>query len=216
MRVMVVDDDLITREGLASLLTAMGHQVVETAADGSAAVTVAREVRPDAVVLDIRMPPTHTTEGLRAATHIQQDLPGTAVLVLSQYLVTEYALTLMQTYPGRMGYLLKERIVDRAMLSDALTRLTRNECVIDPSIVARLMRRRRRNDILGSLTDREKEVLDLIAQGHSNVGIAKKLVISERTVETHATQVFQKLGLIEVTEMNRRVLAVLTLLDRSE
>lgn len=215
MRVMVVDDDLITREGLASLLTAMGHQVVGKAADGRTAVTVAAEVRPDAVVLDIRMPPTHTTEGLEAATHIQQDLPGTAVLMLSQYLETDYALTLMQTYPGRMGYLLKERIVDSAMLGDALTRLARDECVIDPSIVARLMRRRRRTDILGSLTDREKEVLDLIAQGHSNAGISKRLVISERTVETHATQVFQKLGLIEVTDMNRRVLAVLTLLDTS-
>jgi DNA-binding NarL/FixJ family response regulator len=215
VRVMVVDDDLITREGLTSLLAAMGHEVVATATDGREGVTIAERVRPDAVVLDIRMPPTHTTEGLSAAADIRRDLPGTAVLVLSQYLETDYAVTLMQTYPGRVGYLLKERIVDSAMLSDALTRLMRDECVIDPSIVARLMRRRRRTDILASLTEREKEVLDLIAQGHSNAGVAKKLVISERTVENHATQVFQKLGLMEVIDMNRRVLAVLTLLDRS-
>ena len=192
MRVTVADDDLLTRAGLVSLLTDAGVEVVGQANDAATAVSTAVQQRPDVALLDIRMPPTHTTEGLAAATQIRERLPATAVLVLSQYVETHYALRLLETYPERVGYLLKERVVHVATLIDALDRLTRGECVIDPSIVARLMRRRRRTDPLDSLTAREHEVLELIAQGHSNTGIARLLTVSERTVETHVTQVFRE------------------------
>lgn len=216
MRVILADDSLLTRLGIGTLLTDAGCEVVGVAADAQEAVAMALAHRPDVAVLDIRMPPTHTTEGLEASCRIQEALPGTAVLVLSQYVEVDYALSLMSSYPERLGYLLKERVVEPAALLDTLRRLTEGECVIDPSIVARLMRRRRRIDPLDRLSERERDVLDLIAQGHTNTGIARLLGIGDRTVETHATQIFAKLDLVEEQEMNRRVLAVLVLLNRSE
>jgi DNA-binding NarL/FixJ family response regulator len=216
VRVTVADDDLLTRAGLVSLLTEAGCEVVGVAGNAAEAVRVAEVQRPDVAVLDIRMPPTFTTEGLGAAAEIQRRVPGTAVLVLSQYVEVDYALRLMAVYPDRVGYLLKERVVNVSTLVEQLARLAEGECVIDPSIVARLMRRQRRVNPLDTLTEREREVLDLIAQGHSNAGIARLLRVGERTVETHATQVFTKLGLGETSQMNRRVLAVLRWLELSE
>lgn len=214
VRVIVADDAVLTRAGVAALLSDAGCEVVATVADGPSAVRAAEETRPDVAVLDIRMPPTHTTEGLVAAREIRQRLPSTAVLVLSQYVEPSYALDLVASYPERLGYLLKERVVNGEALADSLHRLADGECVIDPSIVAQLMRRRRRVDPLDRLTERESRVLELVAQGHSNAGIARLLSIAERTVETHAGRIFDKLELSEERDMNRRVLAVLTLLNR--
>lgn len=214
MRVIVVDDALLTRAGISALLTEAGCTVVAQAEDGPGAVRAVEQHLPDVAVLDIRMPPTHTTEGLVAAQEIQRRFPEVAILVLSQYVEPSYALRLMESYPERLGYLLKERVVNGATLADALHRLARGECVIDPTIVSQLMRRRRRIDPLDRLTHREREVLDLIAQGHSNGRIARELTIAERTVETHASQIFAKLDLDDSQEKNRRVMAVLALLDR--
>jgi DNA-binding NarL/FixJ family response regulator len=216
VRVTVADDDLLTRAGLVSLLTEAGCEVVGVAGNAAEAVRVAEVQRPDVAVLDIRMPPTFTTEGLGAAAEIQRRVPGTAVLVLSQYVEVDYALRLMAVYPDRVGYLLKERVVNVSTLVEQLARLAEGECVIDPSIVARLMRRQRRVNPLDTLTEREREVLDLIAPGHSNAGIARLLRVGERTVETQVTLVFTKLGLGETSQMNRRVLAVLRWLELSE
>lgn len=216
MRVILADDSLLTRAGLASLLTEAGCEVVAQAEDGPSAVRAVAEHSPDLAVLDIRMPPSHTTEGLAAAAEIHARFPKVAVLVLSQYVEPSYALQLMENYPERVGYLLKERVVNAVNLADTLGRLTDGECVIDPTIVTQLMRRRRRVDPLDRLSDREREVLDLIAHGHSNAGIARILGIADRTVETHASQIFAKLGVMEEREMNRRVLAVLALLNRAE
>ena len=213
MRVIVADDSLLMRAGVAALLTDAGCEVVALANDGAQAVAAAAAHRPDVAVLDIRMPPTHTTEGLAAAREIRERFPDMAVLVLSQYVEPSYALELMSNYPERLGYLLKERVVNAAALADTLARLADGECVIDPTIVTQLIRRHRPVDPLARLTDREREVLDLVAQGHSNTGIARLLSISERTVETHATQIFAKLGLLEEAQMNRRVLAVLAFLN---
>ena len=216
MRVIVADDSVLTRAGISILLTDAGCEVVAVAADAPHAIRAVAEHEPDVAVLDIRMPPTHTDEGLVAARHIRDQHPQVAVLVLSQYVEPSYALDLMSTYPERLGYLLKERIVNGEALADALHRLAAGECVIDPTIVAQLLRRRRRVDPLGGLTDRERAVLDLVAQGHSNVGIGELLDISERTVETHVTQIFTKLGLLGQDQMNRRVLAVLAYLNQAD
>jgi len=158
------------------------------------------------------MPPTHTDEGLIAARQIRDGFPSTAVLLLSQHLEPRYAQRLMADQPAGLGYLLKERVADVAVLVDSLRRLTEGECVIDPTIVARLMRRRRPDSPLERLTDRERQILSLMAEGRSNAGIAARLRISERTVEAASAQVFQKLGLEPSHDLNRRVLAVLTLL----
>lgn len=216
MRVIVADDAILARAGISALLTEAGCEVVGVAGDGVEALRLVREHDPDVAVIDIRMPPTHTNEGLVAAQQIRERCPHVAVLVLSQYVEPSYALQLISTYPERLGYLLKERVINGEALAETLHRLAAGECVIDPTIVAQLMRRRRRVDPLDRLTTRERDVLDLIAQGHSNTGIARLLTISERTVETHATQVFMKLNLTENAQINRRVLAVLTLLTRSE
>jgi DNA-binding NarL/FixJ family response regulator len=166
---------------------------------------------PDVAVVDIRMPPTHTDEGLVAARRIRDQHPGTAVLLLSQYLEPRYAQRLLADQPGGLGYLLKERVADVAVLIDALRRLTEGECVIDPTIVARLLRRRRPDSPLERLTDREREVLGLMAEGLSNAAIAGRLKLSERTVEAVSGHVFDKLGLEPSPGLNRRVMAVLTL-----
>ena len=171
-----------------------------------------RGTRPDAAIVDIRMPPTHTDEGLVAASMIRTELPDVAVLILSQYIEPSYALRLLEEHPERVGYLLKERVFDVALLVDALRRLGDGETVIDPTIVSRLVGRRRRQDPLEELTAREREALELVAEGLSNKAIAARLVVTERTVEAHVKQIFMKLNLDVSPESHRRVLAVLAYL----
>jgi DNA-binding NarL/FixJ family response regulator len=212
MRVIVADDSLLTRTGIVTVLRDVGCDVVAEARDGTEAMTAVRLHQPDVAVLDIRMPPTFTDEGLVAALEIQATASGTAALVLSQYVELEYAMRLIKTYPGGMGYLLKERILEGAVLLDAVRRLAEGECVIDPTIVARAMQSSREPGPLGELTGREREVLAQLAEGRSNSAIARALFITERTVEAHTTQIFQKLGLEESNDVHRRVSAVLAYL----
>lgn len=212
MRVVVADDVMLVRSGLARLLVDAGVDVVAEAGDPDALMRAVARDTPDAAIVDIRMPPTHTDEGLVAARRIRQWHPGTAVILLSQYLEPRYAERLLADQPAGLGYLLKERVSDIAVLVDALQRVIEGECVIDPTIVARLMRRRRPGSPLLRLTPRETEVLSLIAEGRSNAGVARTLHISERTVEAACAQLFRKLDLEQSRDTNRRVLAVLTLL----
>jgi DNA-binding NarL/FixJ family response regulator len=212
MRVVVADDVMLVRSGLARLLSDAGVDVVGEAADVDRLLRLVALEAPDVAIVDIRMPPTHTDEGLVAARRIQERHPTTAVVLLSQYLEPRYAERLLADQPGGLGYLLKERVSDIAVLVDALRRVTEDECVIDPTIVSQLMRRRRPNSPLTRLTAREREILALIAEGRSNAGVAGQLGISQRTVEAACAQVFQKLDLEPSPDVNRRVLAVLTLL----
>jgi DNA-binding NarL/FixJ family response regulator len=212
MRVIVADDVMLVRSGLARLLTDAGAEVTGEAADAEALMALVDRDRPDAAIVDIRMPPTHTDEGLVAARRIRAGYPGTAVVVLSQYLEPRYAQRLLADQPGGLGYLLKERVTDIAVLVDALRRVIEGECVLDPTIVARLMKRRRPNSPISYLTQREREILALMAEGRSNLAIAAELSISERTVEAACAQVFRKLNLEPSPDVNRRVLAVLTML----
>jgi DNA-binding NarL/FixJ family response regulator len=212
VRVVVADDLMLTREGIVHVLTEAGIDVVAEAEDADNLLRHVRLARPDAAVVDIRMPPTHTDEGLVAAQQIRSEHPEVAVLVLSQYIEPSYALRLLGEQPERVGYLLKERVFDGAVLLDALRRITENETVVDPTIVARLLGRRRRHDPLEELTAREREVLSLVAEGLSNRAIAGRLFVTERTVEAHVKQIFQKLGLEARPDSHRRVLAVLAYL----
>jgi len=208
----IADDVMLVRSGLARLLTDAGVTVAGEAADGAALLRLIALERPDVAIVDIRMPPTHTDEGLVAARSIRTQHPGTAVVLLSQYLEPRYARRLLADQPGGLGYLLKERVSDIAVLVDALARVAAGECVIDPTIVSRLMQRRRPDSPISQLSSREREILALMAEGRSNAGIAGELTISERTVEAASAQLFRKLGLEPDVGVNRRVLAVLTLL----
>ena len=212
MRVVVADDSMLTREGIVRLLRDAGLEVAAEAEDAEGLLREVRQSRPDVAVVDIRMPPTHTDEGLVAAQSIRAQHPEVGVLVLSQYVEPSYAMRLLEDQPGRVGYLLKDRVFDIATVVDALRRIVDGETVIDPTIISRLVRRHRRNDPLTRLTEREREVLGLIAEGMSNRAIAARLFITERTVEAHSTQIFLKLGLSESADWHRRVLAVLTFL----
>jgi DNA-binding NarL/FixJ family response regulator len=212
VRVVVADDVLLTREGIVRLLQDAGIDVVGQAEDAEGLLRNVRLERPDVAIVDIRMPPTHTDEGLVAAQSIRAEHPEVGVLVLSQYVEPSYAMRLLEEHPERVGYLLKERVFDIATVVDALRRIVDGETVIDPTIVARLMGRRRRQDPVLQLTEREREVLGLIAEGMSNRAIARRLFVTERTVEAHITQILQKLGLAESPDQHRRVLAVLTYL----
>jgi DNA-binding NarL/FixJ family response regulator len=212
MRVVVADDVLLTREGIVRLLQDAGIDVIGEAEDAEGLLRNVRLDRPDVAIVDIRMPPTHTDEGLVAAQSIRAEHPEVGVLVLSQYVEPSYAMRLIEDHPERVGYLLKERVFDIATVVDALRRIVDGETVIDPTIVARLMGRRRRQDPVSQLTEREREVLGLIAEGMSNRAIAGRLFVTERTVEAHITQILQKLGLAESPDQHRRVLAVLTYL----
>ena len=212
MRVVVADDAMVTREGIVRLLRDAGVEVVAEADDGASLIRNVALERPDAAIVDIRMPPTHTDEGLVAAQRIRNEYPETGVLVLSQYVEPSYAMRLLEEHPERVGYLLKERVFDVAILVDALRRLADGETVIDPTIVSQLVGRRRREDPLRELTDREREVLGLVAEGLSNKAIAARLFVTERTVEAHVKQIFLKLGLTANPESHRRVLAVLAYL----
>ncbi len=212
MRVIVADDVMLTREGIVRLLGDAGVDVVAQVGDADALLAAVARDRPDAVLVDIRMPPTQSDEGVVAARRIRSAFPGTGVVVLSQYIEPSLAIELIERNPEGVGYLLKERVVDGASLVDALRRVSDGETVVDPTIVARLLGRKRRHDPLATLTDREREVLGLVAEGLSNRAIAARLVVTDRTVETHMTAIFGKLGLEETPDVHRRVLAVLALL----
>ena len=209
MRIVIADDVALMRDGLARLLGDHGFTVVGSVGDAGALHRVIDRSRPDAAVVDIRMPPTHTDEGLVAAQEIRERHPQVGVLLLSHHLESRYAMRLLGEYPARVGYLLKDRVGDVAVLADALRRIGEGECVIDPTIVARLMGRPREDDPLAVLTDRERDVLRLMAEGRSNAGIGAELFLSPKTIETHVGSIFLKLDLRESAEGNRRVLAVL-------
>jgi DNA-binding NarL/FixJ family response regulator len=214
VRVVVAEDTMLTREGIVRLLEAANVEVVAQVEDATALIRQVRLERPDVAIVDIRMPPTHTDEGLVAAQQIRQEHPRIGVLVLSHYVEPSYALRLLEEHPERVGYLLKERVFDIAVLVDALRRITDGETVVDPTIVSRLVDRRRRADPLGGLTRREREVLGLVAEGLSNRALAARLFVTERTVEAHVKQIFLKLDLTANPESHRRVLAVLAYLGR--
>ena len=212
MRVVVADDVMLTREGIVRLLQDAGVEIAAEAGDADALLREVRLKRPDAAIVDIRMPPTHSDEGLVAAQRIRAEHPDTGVLVLSQYVEPSYAMRLLEEHPERVGYLLKQRVFDAAVLVDALRRIAEGETVVDPTIVSRLFGRQRRGDPLAELTPREREVLGLVAEGLSNHAIAERLVVTDRTVEAHVKQIFLKLGLELDAGSHRRVLAVLAYL----
>ncbi len=214
MRAVIADDAPLIREGIAHLLAEHGVEVVHQAGDGDALLESVSELRPDVALVDIRMPPTHTDEGLHAARAIRSRYPDTAVLLLSQHLEPEYALRLVREKPDHVGYLLKERVGRVEQLLDAVQRVAAGECVVDRAVVDELLARRRRVDPIGALTPREREILALMAEGRSNQGICKALWLSPKTVETHIRGAFTKLGIREAPEDNRRVLAVLAFLQR--
>jgi DNA-binding NarL/FixJ family response regulator len=212
MRVVIADDEVLLRDGLDRLLTEAGFDVVGKA---GTAGELRREVelgRPDVAIVDIKMPPTHTDEGLVAAREIHASHPDVGVLVLSHYLESHYAMRLLEQHPGGVGYLLKERVSGVGVLADALARVHEGECVVDPTIVSRLLRRARPASPLGQLTGREREVLALMAEGRSNKGICERLFLGPKTVEGHVRNIFTKLGLGESGDDHRRVLAVLSYL----
>ena len=212
MRVVIADDEVLLREGLERLLTEAGFEVVGKVGTADELRRKVELTRPDVAIVDIKMPPTHTDEGLVAAEAIRDSHPETAVLVLSHYLASRYALRLIEQHPGGVGYLLKERVSDLAVLTDALARLHEDESVVDPTIVSRLVNRARPASRLDELTKREREVLALIAEGRSNKGICERLFLSPKTVEAHVKHIFMKLGIEESGDDHRRVLAVLAFL----
>ncbi len=216
MRVAVADDEVLVREGLSRLLAEAGVTVVATAGEPRELIRQVGLTRPDVAIIDIKMPPTHTDEGLVAAQEIRRLYPGIGVLVLSHYLDSRYAMRLLEELPGGAGYLLKERVSDVAVLVDAVRRVHEGECVVDPTIVSRLMSRRRESGPLSALTAREREVLALMAEGCSNPAICQRLFLSPKTVESHVRQIFLKLDLREVTERHRRVSAVLAFLREAQ
>ena len=212
LRVVLADDDVLLREGLASLLGRSGFQVVGQAGDASRLLALVAEQTPDLVVVDIRMPPTHTAEGLDAARQIRQQHPETSILVLSAHVEVEHAMELLASGRG-IGYLLKSRVTDLEEFLDTLGRIARGGSVVDPGLVAELVSARHRDDPLAVLSAREREVLALMAEGRSNAGIARRLWVTEGTVEKHVRSILTKLGLAEADDDHRRVLAVLTFLE---
>jgi len=211
-RVVLADDDVLLREGLASLLERSGFAVVGQAGDGGQVLPVVRETTPELVVVDIRMPPTYTVEGLDAARQIRQELPETGILVLSAHTDVEHAMELLASGRG-IGYLLKSRITDVAEFLDTLERIAKGGSVVDPALVQELVSARRRDDPLAVLSAREREVLALMAEGRSNAGIARRLWVTEGTVEKHVRSILAKLSLPETDDDHRRVLAVVAFLD---
>jgi DNA-binding NarL/FixJ family response regulator len=212
VRIVVADDSVLLREGIVRLLGEAGFEVVGQAGDAEDLIRKVSAHKPDVAVVDIRMPPTQTDDGLRAAIEIRNALPGTGVLVLSQYVEEGYALDLVGGRADGTGYLLKDRVSDVDRFIEAVRRVGEGGSVLDPEVVATLLGRRRRDDPLSELTDREREVLGLMAEGRSNQAIAEQLVVTERAVEKHVTSIFSKLGLAPAPQDHRRVLAVLTFL----
>jgi len=212
MRVVIADDTMLIREGTARLLQEAGVEVVGTASDARKLLQIVAQEHPDVAIVDIKMPPTYTDEGLVAAEQIRSSHPEVGVLVLSQYLESRYAARLLEHHPEATGYLLKERVSDIGAVKDAIARIAEGECVLDPTIVTRLIKRPRKTGPLDELTDREREVLALIAEGRSNHGISEVLVLSPKTVEAHVGHILAKLGLDDTPDYHRRVLAVLAFL----
>jgi DNA-binding NarL/FixJ family response regulator len=212
VRVVVAEDSVLLREGIVRVLEDAGFEVVGQAADADDLMRKVRAHKPNVAVVDIRMPPTNTDDGLRAARAIRAELPGTGVLVLSQYAEEGYALELVADRPEGVGYLLKDRIAEMDRFIDSVRRVAEGGSALDPEVVALLMGRSRSDDPLGELSAREREVLELMAEGRSNQSIAEQLVITERAVEKHITSIFSKLDLPVTAQNHRRVLAVLTFL----
>jgi DNA-binding NarL/FixJ family response regulator len=211
-RVVLADDDVLLREGLASLLDRCGFEVVGQAGNSTELLVLARSVRPELAIIDIRMPPTHATEGLRAARVIRDELPRTAIIILSAHVEVDEAMELLAG-GDRVGYLLKSRVTDVAEFIETVGRITAGASVVDPSLVQELVRARRRRDPLDALSLREREVLALMAEGASNAGIARRIFVTEGTVEKHVRSILTKLDLPESAAEHRRVLAVLRFLD---
>ena len=212
MRVVVADDSVLLREGVVRLLEENGFEVVGQAGDAEDLIRKVRAHKPDVAVVDIRMPPTNTDDGLRAALEIRAELPDTGVLVLSQYVEEGYALDLVGDSAGGVGYLLKDRVADVDRFVDSVRRVADGGSALDPEVVSQLVGRARRDDPLDELTPREREVLELMAEGRSNNAIAEHMIVTERAVEKHVTSIFGKLGLAPAPEDHRRVLAVLAFL----
>jgi len=212
MRVVVADDSVLLREGVVRLLEENGFDVVGQAGDADDLIRKVRAHKPDVAVVDIRMPPTNTDDGLRAALEIRAELPDTGVLVLSQYVEEGYALDLVGESAGGVGYLLKDRVADVERFVDSVKRVADGGSALDPEVVSQLVGRARRDDPLEGLTPREREVLELMAEGRSNNAIAEHMIVTERAVEKHVTSIFGKLGLAPAPEDHRRVLAVLAFL----
>jgi len=212
MRVVLADDTVLLREGVARILDEAGFEVVGQAGNADELMLKVRSYTPDVAIVDIRMPPTHTDEGLRAAQEIREKHPTCGVLVLSQYVEATYAMELLAESAEGVGYLLKDRVSDVNEFADAVRRVGEGGSALDPTIVSQLVGRRRRDDPIDQLTPREREVLGLMAEGRSNSGIAEQLVVTERAVEKHVTSIFAKLRLPAASEDHRRVLAVLAYL----
>jgi DNA-binding NarL/FixJ family response regulator len=213
VRVVIAEDSILLREGIARILDETGFEVVGQSSNADDLLLKVRSYRPDVVIVDIRMPPTHTEEGLRAAKTIRQQHPQVGVLVLSQYVEPTYAMELIADDAQGVGYLLKDRVSDVGEFVSAVQRVADGGSALDPAIVTQLVGRRRRDDPISSLTPRERVVLELMAEGRSNQAIAERLVVTERAVEKHVTNIFGKLKLSATPEDHRRVLAVLAFLD---
>ena len=209
MRVILAEDSTLLREGLVRLLVEEGHEVVAAVGDGDALVSAVAATQPEVVVVDVRMPPTHTDEGLRAALEVRRRWPQVGVLVLSQYVEKSYATELITSDADGVGYLLKDRVMRVDEFLDALERVGRGGAAFDPEVVRQLLARTSHTDPLSRLTDRERQVLDKMAQGHTNGGIAAELFVSQSAVEKHVNAIFDKLSLNHTTGYSRRVLAVL-------
>jgi DNA-binding NarL/FixJ family response regulator len=216
MRVVIADDEALLREGLARLLDDAGFEVAGRCGDADALLRMVEARRPDVAIVDIRMPPNHGDDGLLAAQEIRRRHPDVGVLVLSHYLDSRYAARLLEEVPEGAGYLLKDRVSEVAVVADALRRIDDGDCVIDPTIVSRLVARKRERGPLDVLTEREREVLGLVAEGRSNGAIAEQLFLSRKTIDAHISQIFMKLDLRESSDDHRRVLAVLTFLRSEE
>ncbi len=218
VQVVIAEDSVLLREGLTRLLTDRGHEVVAGVGDAEALIKVIGELAdggalPDVVVADVRMPPTHTDEGVRAAVRLRRDHPDLGVLVLSQYVEEQYATELLAGSSRGVGYLLKDRVAEVREFVDAVVRVAQGGTALDPEVVAQLLGRSRKQDVLAHLTPREREVLGLMAEGRTNSAIARQLVVSDGAVEKHVSNIFLKLGLAQSDGDHRRVLAVLTYLD---
>ncbi|MFI7276279.1 LuxR C-terminal-related transcriptional regulator [Streptomyces sp. NPDC049879] len=217
MRVVIAEDSVLLREGLTRLLADRGHEIAAGVGDGEALVAAVRRLAdagtpPDVVVVDVRMPPTHTDEGVRAAVRLRAAFPDLGVLVLSQYVEEQYATELLAGSSRGVGYLLKDRVADVGEFAEAVERVARGGTALDPEVVAQLLGRSRKQDVLEALTPREREVLGLMAEGRTNSAVAAQLVVSHGAVEKHVSNIFAKLGLAQSDTDHRRVLAVLTYL----